>query len=147
MWADPRVTQYIRPQPFTPEESWARLLRYIGHWTLLSFGYWVIEDKATGVFLGECGFANYKRDIQPPLGDTPEIGWVLVPHAHGKGYASEAVRAAVAWGDTHFGGIRTACIIDPQNAASIRVAEKNGYSAAGLVAYMGEEVLLFVRKT
>ena len=58
MWADPRVTQYIRPRPFTAEESWARLLRYIGHWALLGFGYWVIEEKATGKFIGECGFAN-----------------------------------------------------------------------------------------
>jgi RimJ/RimL family protein N-acetyltransferase len=146
MWADPRVTRYIRPKPFTAEESWARLLRYVGHWALLGFGYWVIEDKATGAFLGECGFANYKRDMQPPLGDTPEIGWVLVPEAHGKGYAREAVRAAVTWGDAHFGNVCTACIIDPHNSASIRVAEKNGYKEAGLVKYMGEEVLLFVRE-
>ena len=84
--------------------------------------------------------------MQPPLGDTPEIGWVLVPEVHGKGYASEAVRAVVAWGNAHFGSVRTACIIDPENAASIRVAEKNGYKEAGVAKYMGDEVLLFVRK-
>jgi len=146
MWADPRVTRYIRPRPFTNEESWARLLRYIGHWALLGFGYWVIEDKATGAFLGECGFANYKRAMQPPLGDTPEIGWALVPEAHGKGYATEAVRVVTVWGDAHFGKVRTACIIDPQNVASIRVAEKNGYGQASFATYMGDQVMVFSRE-
>ncbi len=63
MWADPEVTRYIGGKPLTEEESWARLLRYVGHWSLLGFGYWVVEEKTTGNFIGEVGFADYKRDL------------------------------------------------------------------------------------
>jgi len=55
LWGDPRVTQYIGGKPLTAEEAWVRLLRYVGHWALLGFGYWVIEEKTTGTFLGEGG--------------------------------------------------------------------------------------------
>ena len=63
MWADPEVTRYIGGKPLTEEESWARLLRYVGHWSLLGFGYWLVEEKMTGNFIGEVGFADYKRDL------------------------------------------------------------------------------------
>lgn len=146
MWADPRVTRYIRPTPFTEEESWARMLRHVGHWALLGYGYWVVEDKATGKFLGEAGFANHHRDTEPPLlKNMPEAGWVFVAEAHGKGYASETVAAIVAWGDSHFRA-PTACIIDQRNLASIRVAEKCGYRAKQLVKYRGEQVMLYTRE-
>ncbi len=146
LWADERVTRYIRKQPFTREETWARLLRYAGHWQTLGFGYWVIEDKETGKLVGEAGFADYKRDLQPSLDGIPEIGWALAPNAHGKGYATEAVRAVVAWGDGHFGTARTACIIAPENVASIRVAEKCGYRERVRTTYHGSPTVMFVRE-
>jgi RimJ/RimL family protein N-acetyltransferase len=147
MWADPAVTRYIGGKPLTEEESWTKFLRYAGHWQLLGFGYWAVEEKATGNFVGELGFADYKRDLQPSLNGAPEIGWVLASAAHGKGYATEAVRAAVSWGDAHFQSPRTACIIAPENLASIRVAAKCGYSGPQPANYKGKPTLLFVRET
>src|SRR5437868_13584841 len=94
MWADAGVTRYIGGKPFSEEESWGRLLRYIGHWSLMGFGYWAIEDKATGNFIGEVGFADYKREMEPSIQGMPELGWVFVARIHGKGYATETVRAA-----------------------------------------------------
>ena len=76
MWADPAVTRHIGGKPLSNEESWTKFLRYFGHWALLGFGYWVVEEKATGNFAGEVGFADYKRNIDPPL-NSPEMGWVL----------------------------------------------------------------------
>jgi RimJ/RimL family protein N-acetyltransferase len=147
MWADPQVTQYIGGKPLTEEESWTKFLRYAGHWQLLGFGYWAVEERVTGSFVGELGFADYKRDLQPSLNGAPEIGWVLASAAHGKGYATEAVRAAVSWGDAHFQSPRTACIIAPENLASIRVAAKCGYSGPQPANYKGKPTLLFVRET
>src|SRR4029077_6257721 len=40
MWADPIVTRHIGGRPFSEEETWARFLRYAGHWSLMGFGYW-----------------------------------------------------------------------------------------------------------
>jgi RimJ/RimL family protein N-acetyltransferase len=145
MWADPVVTRYIGGRTQTEEETWSRLLRYVGHWALLGFGYWVAEEKATGSFVGELGFADYRRDMEPSLKDTPEIGWVFATQFHAKGYATEAVLAAVAWGDAHFGAGRTACIIDPENLASIRVAEKCGYRKLQIATYKAHSTMLFVR--
>jgi RimJ/RimL family protein N-acetyltransferase len=104
-----------------------RILSYRGHWALMGFGYWALEEKATGQFVGELGFAEYRRDIAPSIEGIPELGWVLISGAHGKGYATEALRAAVAWGDAHFDSARTVCIIHPDNRASFRVADKLGY--------------------
>jgi RimJ/RimL family protein N-acetyltransferase len=147
MWADPVVTRYVGGKPFTAEETWAKLLRYAGHWFLLGYGYWVIEDKNTGEFFGEVGFADYKRELQPPLNGVPEIGWVLASRAHGRGYATEAVGAAVLWGDAHFKSAPTACIIAPENGASIRVASKCGYTEAHSATYKGRPTLVFIRQS
>jgi len=145
MWADPEITRHVGGKPFTQEESWARLLRYVGHWVLMGFGYWAVEEKVTGSFVGEVGFADFKRDIEPPLKGMPEVGWAFVTRVHGQGYATEAVRAAVAWGDAHFAARRTACLIHPDNLASIRVAEKCGYSEGPRTTYKGRPTIMFVR--
>ncbi len=145
MWADPIVTRHIGGKPFSEEEVWARLLRYVGHWSLMGFGYWAIEERDTGDFVGELGFADFKRDMEPSIKGVPELGWVLASKAHGKGYATEAVRAAIAWGEDHFGPVRTVCIIHPDNLASIRVAEKCGYKDLQHTTYKGHATLLFNR--
>jgi RimJ/RimL family protein N-acetyltransferase len=145
MWADPRVTRYIGGKPLAAEEVWARILRYAGLWSLLGFGYWVIVDKVSGRFVGEVGFADFKRSIEPPFGTAPEIGWALAPWAHGAGLATEAVRAAVAWGDGNLGPVRTVCLIQPDNIASIRVAEKCGYREFQRTTYKDRPTMLFQR--
>jgi RimJ/RimL family protein N-acetyltransferase len=145
MWADPRLARFIGGKPFTSEEVWSKILRYAGLWSLLGFGYWVIEEKASGRFVGEAGFADFKREIEPSFAGVPEIGWALAPWAHGRGLATEAVGAAVAWGDGHFGATRTVCLIDPENAASIRVAEKCGYREFERTKYKNQPTILFRR--
>ena len=142
LWADPEVTRYIGGRPSTEEEVWARFLRYVGHWTLLGFGFWVVEEKSTGRLLGEVGFADFKRAITPSFGDAPEAGWVLAPGAHGKGFATEAIRAALAWATSHFGGGRSVCMIDPGNQVSLRVAAKCGFKEFARTLYKGDEVIL-----
>lgn len=145
LWADPEVTRHISGKPSTPPESWARLLRYAGHWALLGYGYWAVEEKASGRFVGELGFADFKRGVDPTVAGLPEIGWVLAPDVQGRGLATEGVRAALAWGDAHFGSSRTFCIISPDNGASIRVAEKNGYREAVRTTYGGAPTIVFTR--
>ena len=123
---------------------WTRLLRYVGHWQLLDYGFWVVTDKVSGAFLGEVGFADFKRDFTPALG-VPEIGWALMPHAHGKGVATEAVQAALIWGDQRWP--RTACLISPENTPSIRVADKCGYRPYAHITFAGTPTTLFERLT
>jgi RimJ/RimL family protein N-acetyltransferase len=146
LWTDPAVTRFIGGKPSSREEVWGRLLRNIGHWASLGFGYWGIMEKDTGSFIGEAGFADFRREIEPSLDDVPEIGWALVPHAHGKGYATEAVRAIITWGDAHFDFRRTACIIAPENEPSIRVAQKCGYREFRRTTYKDKPTIMFMRE-
>jgi RimJ/RimL family protein N-acetyltransferase len=76
----------------------------------------------------------------------PELGWALVPSAHGKGYATEALRAAIAWGDTHFESDRTVCIIDPGNDASARVADKLGLREYSRVTNKEGEIKILLER-
>jgi RimJ/RimL family protein N-acetyltransferase len=145
MWGDAQVTRFIGGRPFSREEVWARILRYAGHWQWMKYGFWAIEEKASRVFVGEAGFAEFHRQLHPPLTGIPEIGWAFVPQAHGKGYATEAVSAIVEWGDAHFGNLRTACMIQPDNAASIRVAQKCGYREWCRTEYHASPTILFER--
>jgi RimJ/RimL family protein N-acetyltransferase len=146
LWGDPRVTRYIGGRTLTGEEAWTRLLRYIGHWSALGFGYWVARETSSGRFVGEVGLADFRRDIEPPLDGAPEAGWVLAPWAHGQGFATEAVSAVLAWGAAHFGPRRTVCLIHPENVASIRVAEKVGFRVCQHTTYHGEPTILFDRQ-
>jgi len=145
MWADPIVTRHFGGKPFSEEETWTRILRYVGHWEVMGFGYWVVEEKESGTFVGELGFAECRRDIQPSIQGIPEIGWVLTSRSHGRGYATEAARVVIGWGAAHFGPVRTACIIHPENSPSIRVAQKCGYRELQLTTYKGQPTILFVR--
>src|SRR5579871_359596 len=130
MWADPAFVQFSGGTPLSKEDAWARFLRPLGHWHLLEFGFWAIEEKLSRRFVGDVGVAEHQREIEPSLQGIPEIGWALVVHAQGKGYATEAARAAVQCGDMRFGRVRTACTIHPTNLASVRVAEKCGHQEA-----------------
>jgi RimJ/RimL family protein N-acetyltransferase len=145
MWTDPIVVRHTTGKPLTPEEIWVRLLRYIGHWALLGFGFWAVEEKATGQFAGELGFCDFKRGLGPSLDDVPEAGWVLTSQSHGKGFATEAVGAVIAWSDQHFGKLRTVCLIHPDNLASIRVAQKFSYKEYARTMYKEHEVIMLER--
>ena len=144
MWADPNVTRFIG-SPSALQQSWSRMRGYAGLWAYLGYGYWVIEEIATQTFVGEVGFADFKRDIAPSMCDVPELGWALVSSAHGKGYATEAARAALDWGDANLPSLRTVCMIDAENRASLRVAEKCGFSHFDSTV-VGENVVMFFER-
>jgi RimJ/RimL family protein N-acetyltransferase len=145
MWGDLEVTRLISGRAFTPEECWGRVLRYVGHWALMGFGYWVLTRKSDGAFVGESGFANYRRPIESPHAKLPEIGWVLAPAHHRQGYGLEAVDAITRWGDRFFKGGKTMCLIAPENAPSIRLAERAGYRIVEHNTYLDQPTLILLR--
>jgi RimJ/RimL family protein N-acetyltransferase len=145
MWADPDVTRFIGGTPLSEEEAWGKFLRAFGQWSVMGFGFWSVSEKSTGTRIGEVGFVEGRRNIVPSLLGVPELGWAFVPGAHGKGYATEAARAALGWGETHFGRVRMACIIAPDNAASLRVAAKLGFNEALRTTYKNEPTIMLYR--
>jgi RimJ/RimL family protein N-acetyltransferase len=120
-------------------------LNYAGHWALLGFGYWAVEERASGTFVGELGFADFKRDIDPAMRGVPEAGWTFASPVHGRGYATEALAAVVAWGDERFSHGRTVALIDAENLASIQVAEKCGYREFMRALFSERPVIFYER--
>jgi RimJ/RimL family protein N-acetyltransferase len=140
MWGDPAVTRHIGGKTSTREESWRRFLGFPGHWALMGFGYWAVRERATERYVGEVGVAEFRRELVPSIEGSGEAGWVLAPWAHGKGFATEAVRAALAWYARP-----TACLIDEKNVPSLRVAAKCGYAEVARPVYHGTPGVLLRR--
>jgi RimJ/RimL family protein N-acetyltransferase len=146
MWADPKVSEYFRNFVATRESSWLRFGRCEGLWALLGFGPFTVEEKATGDYVGDVGPADYKRDTEPRLDGPIEFGWALASRHFGKGYATEAVRAAMYWTDATQGRKRLIAIIAPSNEPSFAVARKVGFSLAGDILFMGLPTILYTRE-
>jgi RimJ/RimL family protein N-acetyltransferase len=145
LWQDPEVFRHITRQPSTQEECWARILRYHGHWHWFGFGFWLMEERATGRPIGEIGLADFRRAIEPSLDGRPEMGWAITTDMHGKGLGTEAAQAVASWGDKSLVATKTACIIAPENRASICVAQKIGFVKHHQTTYKGDNILVFHR--
>lgn len=145
MWADPLVVQFIGGRASSSQQTWQRMLTYAGHWKFMHYGYWAIEEKSTQTFIGEIGFADFKRDIAASMQNVPEIGFALVSSTHRKGYATEALAAVLAWGDEHLPLKRTVALVNEANAISQRLLEKNGYRVFEHATF-GDAPVLFMER-
>lgn len=143
-WADPGVLKFIGGEPQSAEVSWSRLLRYIGHWQALGYGYWAVFEKQTGRYVGQFGLQEAKRELTPAL-EFPEAGWALTPSVHGKGYATEALDTMLAWSDSELKK-PLCCIIDQENQRSIHLAERFGFRFEHNVSHHGKPVGMYMRK-
>lgn len=133
--------------PLSHEEAWARLLRFVGHWSVFGFGPFIVVDKATNSAVGEVGFAHFHRGHGADFDGSPEAMWKIDHRSQGKGIASEAVLAAIEWFDQKLIAKRTVCMIDPHNTASLRIAAHFGFNPFADTTYRNNTVLLFQRLT
>ena len=128
---DPKVTKFFRTLN-SPEETPLLLEVHLLKQQKDGFCFPVIEDKATGVFLGFCGL-NIPL-YQEPLFFEPcvEIGWSLIPEAWGKGIAVEAAKVWLRFGFETLELSEVISFTVVQNLRSRRVMEKLGmtYDAA-----------------
>jgi RimJ/RimL family protein N-acetyltransferase len=145
MWREPGVVKGVGGKPLSEEDAWIKFARMEGAWSLLGYGFWLVEEKSSGAMIGDIGVADFKREITPSLAGMPEFGWVLSSAAHGKGYAREAVAAALDWAAAKFPDTTFCCIINEDNAPSIRIAEYFGFKRAATAIYHNSAVLIFHR--
>jgi RimJ/RimL family protein N-acetyltransferase len=101
-------------------EALARLERNEREWRGRGYGLMAVIERSTGRFLGRSGLKHW-----PQFAET-EVGWVLRRDAWGHGYATEAGRACVEWGFASLELPYLTAMIRPDNARSIRVAERLG---------------------
>jgi RimJ/RimL family protein N-acetyltransferase len=106
--------------PLTRPAAWKEFATSAGAWVLQGFGALSIADRATGRYLGETGIYH------PAHFPEPELGWMLVAEAEGRGFAREAALALRAWAYAARGFTTLVSYIDARNARSIRLAERLG---------------------
>jgi RimJ/RimL family protein N-acetyltransferase len=119
--ADPEFTRHLSGVQ-TREQSDAAFDRWQRHWEEHGFGSLGIEWAATGELVGRTGPAFHKA-----WPEDPEVGWGLDPAWWGKGIATEAGGAAIAWTFGELDFPRVVSIATEANAASRRVMARLGF--------------------
>jgi ribosomal-protein-alanine N-acetyltransferase len=122
----------------TLESTAARIQKLIDHQDKFGFSLWVVELRATGEILGDCGLKQ--------LEDGPEIevGYRFAKAHWGKGYATEAAAACVRYGFEQLKLPRIVAVVEPPNTASRGVLEKIGLQFQRQILCYGRTMNYFV---
>lgn len=139
--ADENTVRYLGTKPMSRAEAWRSMAGAIGHWTIRGYGFFSLENKETGEWVGRVG------PWYPEGWPGPEVGWTISPRHLRRGYATEAARAAISYAfDTLGWDSLIHCILEG-NEASMGVAEKVGSSLLrtqqGLQGITTENVLIY----
>jgi RimJ/RimL family protein N-acetyltransferase len=138
MLADPEVQRYLgNGNPASRSEAWRHMAMLLGHWQLLGFGPWAVEERASGVLIGRIGLFN------PEGWPGVELGWMLRRESWGQGFATEGARAVLTYAFAELHLPRIMSMIRPENTASIRVAEKLGEQLEDRIEIYGEAALVY----
>lgn len=121
--ADPE-TMALMPSTLSRDESDALVERIVDHFAEHGFGLWALEVRGTGDFVGCVGLAvpTFEAHFTPAV----EVGWRLARPAWGHGYATEAARAAVAYGFDEVGLDEIVSFTSEGHARSRSVMERLG---------------------
>ena len=145
--ADAEVMRYMLPaRPVTHAEAAFDVQNLREHWRVHGFGHWAVEEKESGRFVGRAGLKHH--DNWPLDPDNTEVGYLFDRGMWGKGYATEAARAAIAFAFETLDREEVISIARPDNAASRRVMEKAGLSYAGATRWeaRGIDVVWYSRR-
>lgn len=132
MYADDAFVRYLGGVALTKAQVWENIALILGHWTLLGYGIWAIEAKATGELVGRAGLLHL------PGWPDVELCWALSPRFWGHGYATEAAKASMDWAFARAGLSRLVSLIDPANGASAAVARRLGERLRERITFEGK---------
>ena len=121
--SDPEVMRFM-PKLLSREECEAMIQRIRDHFRDHGFGWWAVEVRGVNSFAGFVGLGIPR--FEAPFTPCVEIGWRLAREAWGLGFATEAARAAVAFGFDELGLKEILSFTVPDNVRSRRVMEQLG---------------------
>jgi RimJ/RimL family protein N-acetyltransferase len=138
MCADPEVMRYASEHgALSREDAWRQMAMLVGHWELRGFGMWAVQELTTGDFVGRVGL-HY-----PEGWPDHEIAWALARPFWGRGYATEAARAALGEAFGPLGWPRVVSLIDPANTRSVRLALRLGERFESEATIRGHRVAMY----
>lgn len=126
--ADPRVMEYF-PDTLDTQASNALAIRIQTFIAQRGWGFWAVEEITSERFIGFVGL--YQPTYALPFGPCVEIGWRLAFDHWGKGYATEAATAALAFGFEHLKLQEVVSFTTLSNRRSRAVMEKIGLHDSG----------------
>ncbi len=121
---------------FTREQALARLEANEHEWAQRGHGLMAVRERETDRFLGRSGLRLW------PQFDEVEVGWALRLEHWGQGYATEAGRAIVQWGFTHLPLDYITAMIMPENARSLMLARRLGFTRLRDDVLLGTPVIV-----
>lgn len=148
MMAPEAVRAYLGNMTPDAVDTTMRLLRNAGSWSLYGYGTFMVRLRGgDGAIVGNCGVFHSYRGLGDDFDDRAEAGWILAERAFGRGIASEAMDAALAWFDAAHGPREVVCLISPENKPSLALAAKLGFveTRPAEMPGTGEVVQLFAR--
>jgi RimJ/RimL family protein N-acetyltransferase len=131
------VMRYIGGKTLDRVQAWRHMSNLVGHWALLGCGYYAVEEKASGAFIGRIGFT-----MQPGWPGF-ELGWTIAPEHQGKGYATEGARMLLRYAFEELRQPHVISLIHPDNTPSRKVAEKLGQRIEGEAEMIGITYLTY----
>lgn len=135
MCTDAEAMRYVgEGRPLTREEAETALQALEGHWQLHGFGLWAVVEQSTDALVGRLGLWH------PPGWCDVELAWLVDRSRWGRGYATEAARAALAYGFHRHGLGRVISLVPVGNAASERVATRLGMTPGQPTDWRGRNV-------
>jgi ribosomal-protein-alanine N-acetyltransferase len=137
MLTHPEVMRFW-PRPFTPAETEEWLSRQQDRYSRHGHGYWLAAARDSGAPLGQVGLLMTELDGV----EEPALGYLLHRPFWGRGYATEAAAAVLAWAFRR-GYPQVLCLVRPQNLPSLRVAVRLGLMPTRYVVYKGFDHLVF----
>lgn len=127
-------------------DHFTRFQRNAGSWFLHGYGSFMVRLKDRPGVFGNCGVFHTYRGLGADFDDRPEAGWIIAADHVGKGYAREAMDAALAWFEREHGPREVVCMIEVGNTPSKALAAKLGFTATRVTALPdGTAVELFAR--
>lgn len=136
---DPQAVKYVvfGTAPGGITAAWRNIAMMLGHWQLRGYGQWTVIEKASGEVIGRVGL--WHPEGWPGI----DLGWIIRRSRWNNGFATEAARAALDWTWQHIDTAHVISVIQPDNAASIRVAEKIGERFERKDSMNGADVLIY----
>jgi RimJ/RimL family protein N-acetyltransferase len=138
MCADPEVMRFLAGgKVMNRNEAWRSMAAVCGHWHLRGYGMWAVVEKATNRMVGRVGCHN------PEGWPGIEVGWTLRREFWGRGYATEAARAAFDWAFANLSLAHLISLITPDNVRSKAVAARLGESVEGHTRVNDTDVVIY----
>ena len=123
LYHDPEMRRYFPDGTLTLEETREEVEWYLnGHPHHPELGLWATLHKESGQFIGRCGLLPWTIDGRFEV----EIAYMIDKSYWRQGLGTEAAAGIRDYAFEQLGLTRLICLIDEQNQASIRVAEKIG---------------------